>query len=1227
LGFVSTALLLLEHGAPVHLRNECGDLPIDVAEKAGHFSIVAMLQHAATQAQDFAATVLQDFARERVINIATPLGKTGEITASRAVTYEFLQFMPLHQICEFTTLCKLNSLLPKDGFFWEFMCTRLCHEARLYMPTDLYDLNAVQKWKSLFSDLWRRRDMWVQRALSSSTRSTKQQTRFSIGVCARFRPSVATAGGHARNEEVVLPMYQRAQVIQANTNCKKTEAMKSVMAERWRAAGHTHEFNHGDPWHQADCASVVNHEPTATPDANDPTTGLDFMKAMAKVGGAGAMKDTISTIKSAVGTTKLDDQHTLDAAVALNALKALVAQKLEPGDGNEKQKTADDTEKWKFGTSPHAAFGRTFEDVLQAFVRWATQDPAEDEDVNGGEPPTINISKAFRRLEVYADWMHSTGTQLTEPPLSAESVKAAWKVWKMRTSIDASGRFVWWFDMGKLDMAQVKACPVVDTVRVMVWCTHAILFNENAQKHGMVYVEDVAQVGFWQSMTMLPPKVGQKLDQLAVGVIPVKLALVLTLTDRTTPTWVKLMVNITTKLAPNMSIRCHDFGAVATHLGGNRYVVEGFGNGTGTLKGDLVGDEWFPELLEEQAAAALTVAAGAEAEAESAAPSDAAVADSSVAENFEVADPASRASPTSPGMQHGAAMQTSILAVLPLESKVLTVSPGPGFREFTFDTVLDEDCAQLHAYKPTRRLVADVLNGFDATVLMYGQTGSGKTYTMFGAQTGVLPTDSRISEDSGIVHRACAEILEAIEQRRSDHDIEATLRVSYVEVYGDDVNDLLGAGRPLPSARRRVLEGQYGKEVGNLAEVNQLLSIGEAQKRVSATAMNERSSRAHSLFILSLDQQHQTLASRASASHRHINGMPQRQGRHSRIDGRTMHRSTLILADLGGSEQLRRSKADAGITKMAGRSDKEGAPYSVIRIQTADGTVRSARVFGEQSNSNTRDSNVVPESHQNAQHNVSSENQETQQTEDSKPCDKQSTGLSKAGVTKSGDGEAKWEEYYHQRKGLLETQNINEGLFALKNCITALHTQQRHYSKHNAAKVYVPFSDSRLTQLLSAGLGGNSKTVVMVCCSKENQNAAETIQALRFGEDCNQVKNTATGSTAVLVGMLNKIAGEIEQCEEKIRAKERWEEERVERRNELDGSIEVVTTSVMTGAEEERRQLMELIRRRRELLGEDTADSDAGHEWAQRITNPTRNITRDASTYHIDQLQGSTMQI
>jgi hypothetical protein len=542
----------------------------------------------------------------------------------------------------------------------------------------------------------------------------------------------------------------------------------------------------------------------------------------------------------------------------------------------------------------------------------------------------------------------------------------------------------------------------------------------------------------------------------------------------------------------------------------------------------------------------------------------------------------------------GSSLTAAVLAVQPQQGKVLTVAPGAGLRGFEFDTVLGDGAPQADVYNnaSTRRLVADVVNGFNATMLVYGQTGSGKTHTMFGPDPAVAGDDTQAQQQQGIVPRACTELLDAIDDRRRRHGIEAELRVSYVEVYGDDVNDLLDGGRPVSSnkaaAQRYVSEGRAGRAVRGPADVARLLAEGEAQKRVSETAMNARSSRAHTLFVLSLAQWRTEPAAWGTAA---------------MAPGSARHASTLILADLGGSEQLRRSKADQGAVKMAGRGDADGPEYDVIRVTAADGTTRAARVF--------RDHGFIGGGEAGAAAAAGAEvpvlAQPTWQPE-------------------SGRGGARWGEYYHQRRRLQEAQHINQGLFALKKCIDALNQQQQAPA---GRKVFVPYSDSRLTQLLAAGLGGNSKTMVIVCGSLEKQNAGETLQALRFGERCRQVQNTASGSAAGLVAALAVLAVKIEQCEAQIEAKETCVQ-RQSRRPDADapGGFEVVSTAVFAGAESERLQLVELVRQRKQLLGEDLDDEGEGaNEWASRITADVVNVDRDAATYNIAALEGATMHI
>ena len=73
-------------------------------------------------------------------------------------------------------------------------------------------------------------------------------------------------------------------------------------------------------------------------------------------------------------------------------------------------------------------------------------------------------------------------------------------------------------------------------------------------------------------------------------------------------------------------------------------------------------------------------------------------------------------------------------------------------------------------------------------------------------------------------------------------------------------------------------------------------------------------------------------------------------------------------------------------------------------------------------------------------------------------------------------------------KVLEEAKKINMSLTTLGRVIKAL--------GDNGS--YVPFRDSKLTQLLRESLGGNSKTTLLLTLSKAKYHADESIQSLKF---------------------------------------------------------------------------------------------------------------------------------
>mmetsp|Transcript_7449 Transcript_7449/g.11085 ORF Transcript_7449/g.11085 Transcript_7449/m.11085 type:complete len:783 (+) Transcript_7449:104-2452(+) len=447
----------------------------------------------------------------------------------------------------------------------------------------------------------------------------------------------------------------------------------------------------------------------------------------------------------------------------------------------------------------------------------------------------------------------------------------------------------------------------------------------------------------------------------------------------------------------------------------------------------------------------------------------------------------------------------------PISGRVVIVDPLKGLREFDFDKVFGDSSTQNFVYESSAcRLVCDFINGFNSTCIVYGMTGSGKTYTMFGPAEKEMHISFEREKMMGIVPRACLEVLHATEFRRRNLKlkIDATISVSYVEIYGNEISDLLRKGCPCGhnkvSAQRYVLDGAAEILVDNAEHIMELLKIGEAQKRKAATAMNERSTRAHSIFVLTLNQKcHDTGVS---------------------------HSSKLFLADLGGCEQTKKSQITSGRSDHIERLKQESMELA-------------------QSNDVMHDTNDME---------------------------------------KENDVEGK--EYstgFVQSDRMREAVYINLGLMALKSCVETLNSGN--------PSAYVPYANSKLTMMLSSGLGGNSKTAVIVCAAQEKDHIAETVAAMRFGQSCRSISNEVRTNENMLEDILRRIDTDIADCEKRIKENERWEvhEERrkdiLAKKGTLEGSgfggIEVRKTTVLVGAEDDRKHLAQLLQKRAKLTG------------------------------------------
>lgn len=87
---------------------------------------------------------------------------------------------------------------------------------------------------------------------------------------------------------------------------------------------------------------------------------------------------------------------------------------------------------------------------------------------------------------------------------------------------------------------------------------------------------------------------------------------------------------------------------------------------------------------------------------------------------------------------------------------------------------------------------------------------------------------------------------------------------------------------------------------------------------------------------------------------------------------------------------------------------------------------------------------------------------------------------------------------------LQQACHVNKSLSALSNVIMALTTKKQH----------IPYRDSQLTRLLTHALGGNSKTAIILCCTSSDENLAETIQTLQFGQRALHMPNKPSVNAA-----------------------------------------------------------------------------------------------------------------
>ena len=111
---------------------------------------------------------------------------------------------------------------------------------------------------------------------------------------------------------------------------------------------------------------------------------------------------------------------------------------------------------------------------------------------------------------------------------------------------------------------------------------------------------------------------------------------------------------------------------------------------------------------------------------------------------------------------------------------------------------------------------------------------------------------------------------------------------------------------------------------------------------------------------------------------------------------------------------------------------------------------------------------------------------------------------------------------------LTEAARINNSLLVLGRCVRALARSHTH----------IPYRSSKLTMLLKSALGGCSRTTAVVTASPAAEHGNETLNALRFGERCALITNTAQLGATSMADAVAAVDAALGRCDRAIGAME-----------------------------------------------------------------------------------------
>jgi len=267
-------------------------------------------------------------------------------------------------------------------------------------------------------------------------------------------------------------------------------------------------------------------------------------------------------------------------------------------------------------------------------------------------------------------------------------------------------------------------------------------------------------------------------------------------------------------------------------------------------------------------------------------------------------------------------------------------------QSYNFDKVYGEEASTQDVYEDiVKEIVSSVCHqGRNGTVFSYGQTSTGKTYTMHG-----------------IICSAARDIFQNVEDREESGKKESQsltiVKVACMELYNEELRDLLvNNGNSSSSPALSIKEDRKGNvQIPYLTEqrvssVDDLLTVihaADMNRSVGATAMNQRSSRSHTIFRITYEKKEAKATHACSAGKVDdgegdvectLDGVQEdkeNSGGGSQKSNKKVVTtvSTLNLVDLAGSESVRLTNASGVRQKEGGKINQSLLTLSTVLVK------------------------------------------------------------------------------------------------------------------------------------------------------------------------------------------------------------------------------------------------------------------------------------------------------